>query len=80
MYQIINQSVFCRGLFLEKAKSLLDRNAFVGAVFPNLKRASDTVNQEVLLFRLTQFKFSLPHTYLTGNKMWLGMVKSTFLP
>ncbi len=45
-------------LFVEKVKCLLDRNMCVGAVFLDLRKAFDTVDHQVLLFKLTNLNFS----------------------
>ncbi len=64
-------------VFLEKVKSLLDRNTLVGAIFLDLKKA-DSVNHQVLLSRLTHFNFS-EHTlhwfasYLSGRKQHVAV-------
>ncbi len=65
-------------VFLEKVKSLLDRNTLVGAIFHDLNKAFDSVNHQVLLSRLTHFNFS-EHTlhwfasYLSGRKQHVAV-------
>ncbi len=53
-------------MFVEKTKCLLDRNACVGAIFLDLKRAFDTVDHRVLLAKLSRFNFS------TSALKWMG--------
>ena len=73
-------------MFLETVKSLLDKNALVGAVFLDLKKAFDSVNHQVLLSRLTRFNFSKNTmkwfaSYLSERKQYVTVdgVKSTSL-
>lgn len=45
-------------LFIEKIKSLIDKDGVVVAVFLDLRKAFDTFNHKVLQSKLTTFNFS----------------------
>uniref|UniRef100_A0A8C2IBW3 Reverse transcriptase domain-containing protein n=1 Tax=Cyprinus carpio TaxID=7962 RepID=A0A8C2IBW3_CYPCA len=64
--------------FTEKVKSLLDKGRVVGVVFLDLRRAFDTVNHRILMFKLLGFNFSLDtirwiESYLAGHPQYVSI-------